>query len=79
MKRVKLFLISNAIISGVTALSGVADFFLQNQTAMPVLAVVSVSAFVIFLTSAILWEVIDIIEHLAELATLDRVLNLYLE
>lgn len=63
-KRLSMFV---AVTSGVLTVIGIVAFFSQPETAMPVVATITVSAFGLSLSSGIVWASIVVVENLEEL------------
>ncbi len=59
-------------LSGLLVAGGSIGFFSRPQAQMPVIGAITVSAFMVFLVSGIVWVLIDIVQSLAEFSMLGR-------
>jgi hypothetical protein len=72
MKIAKAIFAISVFVGGALTSTGIVEFFSASQTAMPMVALITVSGFGVCLLAGIAWLLIDIPEHLAKIVAFPR-------
>jgi hypothetical protein len=67
MRIAKAIFAISIFVGGALTVIGIVEFFSASQTMMPMVALITVSGFGVFLLAGIAWLLIDIPEHLAKI------------
>jgi hypothetical protein len=67
MRIAKAIFAITVFVGGALTVIGIVEFFRASQTMMPMVALITVSGFGVFLLAGIAWLLIDIPEHLAKI------------
>ncbi len=72
MRIAKAIFAISVFVGGALTSTGIVEFFSASQTAMPMVALITVSGFGVCLLAGIAWLLIDIPEHLAKIVAFPR-------